>query len=70
MAGPGFAELLDAVDQLPEGDQRTLVEIVQRRLAEAGRARIIHEAEEARLAYLSGEIQGKTASEIMDATEP
>ena len=50
MSNPSsFAEVLDAIDQLPIEDQETLIDIVRHRLADQGRKRVVADVAEARL---------------------
>ncbi|HXU47249.1 MAG TPA: hypothetical protein VN783_17110 [Thermoanaerobaculia bacterium] len=65
MTAMRFAELLDAVDELPLGDQVELVEIVRRRLIERRRDELAKEVEEARSEYREGRCVPRTAEEIL-----
>jgi hypothetical protein len=51
---PPFADVLDAVDQLSSDEQETLLEILQRRIAERGRERLASEVREARQEFATG----------------
>ena len=61
-----FSEILDAADQLPVDAQQTLVEILQRRIAERGRAEILRDVQDARADHATGEAQPATVKEIID----
>ena len=52
-----FGEVLEAIDQLSLDEQETLLDIVQRRLAERGRKRLAAEIQEARQEFASGGIK-------------
>jgi len=62
---PTLADVLDAVDQLDTESQAELVDVVQRRLAEQGRKRIIASVEQARQELKAGQSQPMTAAEIV-----
>lgn len=50
-----FGEVLEAVETLSADEQETLIEIVERRLAERSRQRIIADVLEARAQFARGE---------------
>jgi hypothetical protein len=52
---PPFADVLDAVDRLSTEEQETLLEIVQRRMAERRRTRLAAEVKEARAEFARGD---------------
>jgi predicted AAA+ superfamily ATPase len=60
-----FAELLDAVDELPVEEQAELVEIVRRRLIEHRRDELAQEIQEARRDLQAGRCQPGTPDEIL-----
>jgi predicted AAA+ superfamily ATPase len=60
-----FAELLDAVDELPPEDQAELVEIVRRRLVERGREELAKEVQQARSDFHAGRCAPRTAEETL-----
>jgi hypothetical protein len=60
-----FAELLDAVDELPFEEQAELVEIVQRRLIEHRRDEIAQEIQEARHDLQAGRCHPSSPDEIL-----
>jgi hypothetical protein len=61
-----FGEVLEAIDQLSLDEQETLLDIVQRRIAERGRKRLAAEIQEAREEFASGGCRPATADELMD----
>lgn len=61
----GFAELLDAVDELPLEEQAELVEIVRRRLIEHRRDELAKEVQEARRDFQAGRCLPGTPDEIL-----
>jgi hypothetical protein len=61
-----FSEILNAADQLPMDAQQTLVEILQRRIAEHGRAQIVQDVAEARAEFAAGEARPASVKDIMD----
>jgi hypothetical protein len=62
---PTFADVLDAVEQLDAESQAELVDVVQRRLAEQGRKRIVETVNQARQEFQAGQSQPMTAAEIV-----
>ena len=60
-----FGEVLDAADQLSPDEQQELVAILNRRLALAGRRRLMDEVEEARKDFAEGRCVPATPDEIM-----
>lgn len=60
-----FAELLDAVDDLPLEDQAELVEIVRRRLVERGREELAKEVQQARSDFQAGRCAPRSPEEIL-----
>ena len=65
-----FAEVLEAVDQLPMADQEILVEIVRRRVAERGRARLADEIQESQREFESGGCRAATVDELIGEILP
>ena len=66
----GFAEVLDAVEQLDPEAQAELVAVVGRRLAERGRAGVAERVSEARREVVAGLGRPMTAAEIVrEATQ-
>lgn len=60
-----FADALDAVNQLDPESQAELVDVIQRRLAEQGRARVAANVEQARREFAAGQSKPMTAAEIV-----
>ena len=58
--------MLEAVDQLSADEQETLVEIVQRRIAERGRRQLGADVQEARREFGAGLCQPSNADELMN----
>lgn len=66
----GFADALDAVEQLDAEAQAELVAIVSRRLSERGRAGVAERVAEARRELAAGLCPAMTAAEIMREALP
>lgn len=64
-----FGEILEVVEQLPPEDQEALIDVVQRRLAERGRKRVIAEAQQARKEFEEGKCRLVTVDELMKEIE-
>jgi hypothetical protein len=62
---PAFAEALNAAEQLDPEAQAELIEILSRRLAERGRARVTATVAQARHEYAAGQCAPMTADEIL-----
>lgn len=60
-----FGEVLDAADQLSPEEQETLVEILQRRLAQNSRKKLAEEIQEARQQFNEGRCQPTTPDELL-----
>jgi predicted AAA+ superfamily ATPase len=60
-----FAELLDAVEELPIEERAELIEIVRRRLVEHRREELAREIQEARRDFQAGDYRLMTADEIL-----
>lgn len=60
-----FDQALDAVEVLSPEEQEDLLLIVRRRLAEAGRQRLLANIEEARREYAEGKARVMSVDEIM-----
>ena len=60
-----FDEVLEAAGQLSHDEQAELVEILHRRLAQAGRQRLAAEIKEARGEFATGRFSTTTAQELM-----
>ena len=60
-----FGDVLEAADQLSLDDQQALIAILRRRLAQAGRLRLVAEVQEARQEFATGKCQPVTPEELM-----
>lgn len=60
-----FCDILEAAGQLPLEDQETLIGILQRRIAHAGRERCAADVEGARQEFAAGRCRPATTDEIM-----
>jgi len=61
----GFAEALEAAEQLDLDAQAELVAILSRRLAERGRERVAAVVSQARREFATGQCQPMTAAELL-----
>jgi hypothetical protein len=62
---PLLSEALEVVERLDADSQDELIAILQRRLAERGRRRIIADVKQARREFAAGQYDSKTAPEIV-----
>ena len=60
-----FGDVLEAADQLSAEDQHELIAILQRRLADAGRERLLANINQARREFAAGLCKPMTAAEIV-----
>jgi len=60
-----LSEVLDAAEQLDSESQTELVAILNRRLAERGRNRVVVDVQQARREFAEGQCERKTAAEIV-----
>lgn len=60
-----FGEVLEAADHLSHDEQLELISILHRRLAQAGRRRLVAEAQEARKEFDEGRCSPATPDELM-----
>ncbi len=60
-----FAEVLEAADHLSFDEQQELVVILNHRLAEAGRARVVRDVAESEAEFARGECQQVSVDELM-----
>ncbi len=60
-----FHEVLEMVEMLREEEQETLLDIIQHRLRERGRERIVQNIKKAREELAKGEIRQGTVEELM-----
>jgi hypothetical protein len=60
-----FAEVLDAADRLPLEDQEALIGILHRRLAEAGRRRVVADVKSGREEFEAGLCKPTSVDDLM-----
>jgi len=60
-----FGEVLEAADQLSPDEQKELAAILNRRLAQAARQRVVAEIQEARQEFVEGRCVAASPDEIM-----
>ena len=60
-----YGQMLGDIDKLPEDQQESLVDTVQKRLAERRRSELVKAVGEARREYRTGKLRRATPSEIM-----
>lgn len=60
-----FGEVLEAADRLSPEDQQALIDILHRRLTQAGRLRLTAEVQEARQEFAAGQCRPATPDELM-----
>lgn len=60
-----FADVLDTIEEFSIDEKETLVDILQRRLQEAKRQRVIESVEEAKREYERDEAKTASVDEIM-----
>ncbi len=60
-----FGDVLDAADRLTPDEQEALIEILHRRLAQAGRQRIVAEVREAQDEFATGQCQTVSPDDLM-----
>ena len=60
-----YGQVVDSIEALPDEQQESLLELVQRRLAERRRAALAKSVQEARKEFKAGKIRPSTPSEIM-----
>lgn len=60
-----FDEVLDAIERLPIDEQADLLKVVQRRLAEHARQRIVADIKQARSEFRNGEAQPTSVEDLM-----
>ena len=69
MAKATFDKVLDAIEHLPAEEQADLVQVVQRRLAERGRRRVINEIKEARSQFDRSKAKPASVNDLMREIE-
>lgn len=60
-----YGQVVDSIEALPEDQQESLLELIQRRLAERRRETLVKSVHEARREFKTGKIRPATPSEIM-----
>ena len=60
-----YGQVVDSIEALPDEQQESLLELVQRRLAERRRVALAKSVQEARKEFKVGKIRPSTPSEIM-----
>ena len=60
-----FAEVLETIEKLTVDEKETLVNILQHRLQEAKRQRIVRSVKESRREFEKGELKSVSVEEIM-----
>jgi hypothetical protein len=60
-----FSDVLDAAERLDPDAQAELVAVINRRLAERGRARVVATVEQARREFAAGQSKPMTPAEIV-----
>ncbi|MCX6669058.1 MAG: hypothetical protein NTV25_04525 [Methanothrix sp.] len=65
MARPGFQELIESVEALPIEDREMLVEIINKRIIEQRRERLVADMEESLEAYKRGDVHMGTADDLL-----
>ena len=64
-----FAELLEAVEHLSPDEQAQLIGVIQRRLAERGRQRVVGEVRDGRAEFKGGAIRAAAVDDVMREIE-
>ena len=64
-----FLDLIDAVESLPLDDQSMLVALINKRITEKRRAKLVAEIHEARRAFKNGEVKPGTIEDLMNDLE-
>jgi len=62
---PSLGEVLDAAEQLDAESQVELIAILNRRIGERGRKRVISDVKKARREFAAGKCQSLTAADIV-----
>jgi hypothetical protein len=60
-----YGQVLDSIEALPEEQQESLLELVQRRLVERRRDALAKSVQEARKEFKSGKLRPASPAEIM-----
>jgi transcriptional regulator of heat shock response len=61
-----FNDILEATDQLPLEDQENLVRILQNRLRDQKRSKIVKDVQEAEQEFTQGKCQSVTPAQLME----
>ena len=61
-----FADIVEAVDQLPLEDQENLIHLLQNRLREQKRAELIRDVHEAQQEFAQGKCKPATPEQIIE----
>jgi len=65
MARPGFQELIESVEALPIEDREMLVEIINKRIIELRRERLVADMKESLEAYKRGDVHMGTVDDLL-----
>jgi TRAP-type C4-dicarboxylate transport system substrate-binding protein len=60
-----YGQVVDSIEALPDDQQESLLELMQRRLAERRREALVKSVQEARKEFKAGKIRPATPAEIM-----
>ena len=60
-----YGQVVDSFEALPDDQQESLLELIQRRLAERRREALVKSVQEARKEFKAGKIRPSTPAEIM-----
>ena len=60
-----YGQVVDSIEALPDDQQESLLELIQRRLAERRREALVKSVHEARKEFKAGKIRPATPAEIM-----
>ena len=60
-----YGQVVDSIEALPDDQQESLLELVQRRLAERRREALVKSAQEARKEFKAGKVRPAAPAEIM-----
>jgi hypothetical protein len=64
-ANSQFDEVLDAVEKLLPDEQGALIAIVQRRLAEEGRRRVVADVQQGRVDFQQGQVSESSIEDLL-----
>ena len=64
-ANSQFDEVLDAVEKLLPDEQGALIAIVQRRLAEEGRRRVVADVQQGRMDFQQGQVSESSIEDLL-----